>query len=103
MSDMKIRKQRSPEDMLSDNAGKFFSPPTVMYDAACGAEDAEHGRESPYGGAAQSYPGGPSEYYEHKRRFSKQFLSHQGSSTLSRDEGDFDYIGGVPKRLLNGK
>ncbi len=102
MADMRLRKQRSPEDMLSDNAGKAFSPPTVLYDAACCGEDAERGRRNGFGmfpGMSMGY--GPGEYYQHKSRLAR-LTTEQGTFTLSRDEGDFDYIGGVPKRLMNG-
>ncbi|SRR6266568_2002750 len=99
MPDIKIRKQRSPEDMLSDNAGKMFSPPTVMYDAACCAEDPDHGRNGGMGEQGIfSYSG---EDYRHKSRLAR-LTTKQGSSTLSRDAGDFDYIGGTPERLLDG-
>ncbi len=97
MADIQIRKQRSPEDMLSENAGKMFSPPTVMYDAACCAEDPDHGRRNSSFGL---YPYS-SEDYQHKQRLTR-LTTMQGSSTMSRDAGDFDYVGGTPKRLMNG-
>lgn len=103
MADIRLRKQRSPEEMLSENAGKMFSPPTVMYDAACCAEDAEHGRRNGsglYGGPYLSTPYS-GEDYQHKARLVR-LTTMQGCSTMSRDAGDFDYIGGTPKRLMNG-
>ncbi len=100
MADIQIRKQRSPEDMLSENAGKMFSPPTVMYDAACCAEDADDGRRNGFGpfGPYTAYSG---DDYQHKQRLTR-LTTMQGCSTMSRDAGDFDYIGGTPKRLMNG-
>ncbi len=97
--DVKLRKQRSPDDMLSDNAGQPFSPPTFLYDAACCACDPNHGREN-----AGGFPGYPGPYneqgYQHRMRLQEQTIK-QGSSTLGRVEGDFDYIGGVPSELMN--
>ncbi len=99
MADVKLRKQRSPEDMLSDNAGQCFSPPTVLYDAACCAQDVDSGRTNRGG-----YPGymGPynEEGYQHRQSLERKTLL-QGGFTQGRVEGDFDYIGGVPPELMN--
>ncbi len=102
MPDRKIRKQLSSDDLLSDNAGQPFNPPTFLYDAACCAENVDSGRDGSSfmyeGHANANYP----DYYAHQDRLRRQTIM-QGSSTLSRVDGDFDYIGGVPKELMNGK
>jgi len=99
MADIRLRKQRSPEEMLSENAGKMFSPPTAMYDAACFAEDPDHGRRNSFGPYLSTPYSGDD--YQHRERLTRLTIM-QGSSTMSRDAGDFDYFGRTPKRLMNG-
>lgn len=101
MADIKLRKQRTSADLLSDNAGQPFNPPTTLYDAACCAQDLDHGRVNRNG-----YPGYPGPYdedgWKHRERLQRNTID-QGSSTLSRVAGDFDYIGGEPSELMKGK
>ncbi len=102
MQEKKIRKQLCADDIMSDNAGKPFNPPTFLYDAACCSENVDSGRTGDSfmyeGHANANYP----DYYQHQDRLRRQTIE-QGSSTLARVDGDFDYIGGVPKELMNGK
>lgn len=98
----KNKRQRTPDEMLSEASGQCFSPPTPMYDAACLAENLDEGRDGSsfmYEGHANvDYPG----YYQHQDRLRRLTLM-QGSSNIGRTDGDLDYIGGVPDELMNGK
>lgn len=102
MPDIKLRKQRTSEDLMSDSSGQCFSPPTYMYDSACIAENADSGRD----GSSFMYEGHANvnepDYYAHQDRLRRMTVM-QGSSTISRTDGDLDYIGGVPPELMNGK
>ncbi len=102
MPDRKIRKQLCSDDLLSDNAGQPFNPPTPLYDAACCAENVDSGRT----GSSFMYEGHQNanypDYYAHQDRL-RRLTIMQGCSTISRVDGDLDYIGGVPKELMNGK
>lgn len=102
MADIKLRKQRVVEDVMSDNAGQCFSPPTFLYDAACCADNVDSGREGDmfmYEGHANN---NDPDYYKHQDRLRRMTLM-QGSSTYGRTDGDLDYIGGTPPELMNGK
>ncbi len=73
-----------------------------MYDSACCGENMTSGRD----GSSYMYEGHANNndpnYYAHQDRLRRLTLM-QGSSNITRVDGDLDYIGGVPPELMNGK